>query len=207
MIAMITTFFGIGRLRPAPGTWASAVAVLLAVLAVESGAALLVPLGAVIATLVGFWAVPQALLTSADDDPSEIVIDEVAGQWLAMCFTVIPLWRHGVSILDAWPGFVVPFLLFRLFDIWKPWLVGRAMWGQLLFSLYGADEERMRKVLGLLLEHLKVERATLVGNSLGGYLAGGRLGLRFGRHLAGHKNPKPAAGDHAAGDARLFNGR
>ena len=126
MIAMITTFFGIGRLRPAPGTWASAVAVLLAVLAVESGAALLVPLGAVIATLVGFWAVPQALLTSADDDPSEIVIDEVAGQWLAMCFTVIPLWRHGVSILDAWPGFVVPFLLFRLFDIWKPWPISWA---------------------------------------------------------------------------------
>ena len=43
-----------------------------------------------------------------------------------MCFTVIPLWRHGVSILDAWPAFAVPFLLFRLFDIWKPWLVGRA---------------------------------------------------------------------------------
>ena len=31
-----------------------------------------------------------------------------------------------MSILDAWPGYVAPFLLFRLFDIWKPWLVGRA---------------------------------------------------------------------------------
>ena len=74
----------------------------------------------------GFWAVPRVIATSENKDPSEIVIDEVAGQWLAMCFTVIPLWRHGVSILDAWPAFVVPFLLFRLFDIWKPWLVGRA---------------------------------------------------------------------------------
>lgn len=55
-----------------------------------------------------------------------MVIDEVAGQSLALCFTVVPLARHGVSILDAWPGYVVPFLLFRLFDIWKPWLVGRA---------------------------------------------------------------------------------
>lgn len=126
MIAMITTFFGIGRLRPAPGTWASAAAVLLAVLVYQAGGALLIPLGAVLAALLGFWAVPQALRMTTDEDPSEIVIDEVAGQWLAMSFTVIPLWRHGISILDAWPAFVVPFLLFRLFDIWKPWLVGRA---------------------------------------------------------------------------------
>ncbi|WP_207102425.1 phosphatidylglycerophosphatase A [Paracoccus shandongensis] len=126
MITMITTFFGIGRLRPGPGTWGSAAAVLLAVLVYQAGGALLIPLGAVLAALIGFWAVPQALRMTTDEDPSWIVIDEVAGQWLAMSFTVIPLWRHGISILDAWPGFVVPFLLFRLFDIWKPWLVGRA---------------------------------------------------------------------------------
>ena len=126
MIGMITTFFGIGRLRPAPGTWGSAAAVLLAVLVYQAGGALLIPLGAVLAALIGFWAVPQALRMTTDEDPTEIVIDEVAGPWLAMSFTVIPLWRHGISILDAWPGFVVPFLLFRLFDIWKPWLVGSA---------------------------------------------------------------------------------
>ncbi|TWI37935.1 phosphatidylglycerophosphatase A [Paracoccus sulfuroxidans] len=126
MSQMITTFFGVGKLRPAPGTWGSAAAVALAVLVYELGAPLLVPLGFVLATVLGFWAVPRAIAGQADKDPSEIVIDEVAGQWLAMCFTVIPLWRHGVSILDAWPAYVVPFLLFRLFDIWKPWLVGRA---------------------------------------------------------------------------------
>lgn len=126
MIAAITTVFGIGRLRPAPGTWGSAAAVLVAVLVYHAGGGLLIPLGAVLAAMLGFWAVPQALRMTEDEDPSEIVIDEVAGQWLAMSFTVIPLWRHDVSILDAWPGFFVPFLLFRLFDIWKPWLVGRA---------------------------------------------------------------------------------
>ncbi|WP_347266318.1 phosphatidylglycerophosphatase A [Paracoccus sp. (in: a-proteobacteria)] len=126
MERMIATFFGIGRLRPAPGTWGSLAAVALAVLAVETGAAPLVPLGALLATVLGLWAVPRVIAGSADKDPSEIVIDEVAGQWLAMSFTVLPLWWHGVSILDAWPAFVVPFLLFRLFDIWKPWLVGRA---------------------------------------------------------------------------------
>ena len=126
MIQTITTFFGVGKLRPAPGTWGSAAAVALAVLVHELGAPLLVPLGFVLATLLGFWAVPRAIAGRANKDPSEIVIDEVAGQWLAMCFTVLPLWRHGVSMLDAWPAYVVPFALFRLFDIWKPWLVGRA---------------------------------------------------------------------------------
>lgn len=122
----IATFFGVGLMRPAPGTWGSAAAVVLAVLAHEYLHPLLVPLGFLLATGLGFWAVPRAIAGSADKDPSEIVIDEVAGQWLALCFTVLPLWRHGVSILDAWPAFVAPFLLFRLFDIWKPWLVGRA---------------------------------------------------------------------------------
>jgi len=128
MIRAITTFGGLGLLRPAPGTWGSAGAVALAVAAYESGAALLVPVGFVAATLLGFWAVPRALAGSADKDPGEIVIDEVAGQLLALCFTVIPLWRHGVDglLLGAWPGWVVPFALFRLFDITKPWLVGRA---------------------------------------------------------------------------------
>ena len=126
MERQIATFFGVGLLRPAPGTWGSAAAVALAVLASELGGALLVPVGFVLATVLGFWAIPRVIAGSANKDPSEIVIDEVAGQWLAMCFTVIPLWRHGVSILDAWPAYVAPFLLFRLFDIWKPWLVGRA---------------------------------------------------------------------------------
>jgi phosphatidylglycerophosphatase A len=128
MIAAIVTFAGVGRLRPAPGTWGSAAAVALAVLAYEAGAALLVPVGFVLATLLGFWAIPQYLTGRTDEDPSEVVIDEVAGQLLALCFTVLPLWRHGVEslALGAWPGWVVPFALFRLFDIWKPWLVGRA---------------------------------------------------------------------------------
>lgn len=140
MIAIVTTFFGIGRLQPAPGTWASLAAVVLAVLLYQAGGALLLPLAFLLAAALGFWAVPQALALSADPDPSFIVIDEVAGQWLALCFTFIPLARHGVPILAAWPAFVVPFLLFRLFDIWKPWLVGRA--------------DRRHDALGLMLDDL-----------------------------------------------------
>lgn len=128
MIQMIVTFFGAGLLRPAPGTWGSLAAVVLAVAAYQAGLALLVPVGFVLATLAGFWAVPRAVAGKADQDPGEIVIDEVAGQWLALCFTIIPLWNHQVPdlLFGAWPGWVMPFALFRLFDIWKPWLVGRA---------------------------------------------------------------------------------
>lgn len=128
MSRAVATFFGAGFLRPASGTWASAITVALAVAAYQAGLALAVPAGFVLATLAGFWAVPGYLRASGGEDPSEVVIDEVAGQLLALSFTVIPLWRHEVPDLltGAWPGWVVPFLLFRLFDIWKPWLVGRA---------------------------------------------------------------------------------
>jgi len=128
MSRMIATFFGAGHLRPASGTWASAIVVVLAVLAYESGLALAIPAGFVLAVVAGFIAVPHYLRGRPGEDPPEIVIDEVAGQLLALCFTVLPLWWHGVTglALGAWPGWLVPFLLFRLFDIWKPWLVGRA---------------------------------------------------------------------------------
>ncbi|MDP3196325.1 phosphatidylglycerophosphatase A [Tabrizicola sp.] len=128
MSRMVATFLGAGFLKPAPGTWASAVTVALAVAAYQAGWALAVPVGFVVATMLGFWAVPQYLRATGGEDPSEVVIDEVAGQLLALSFTVIPLWRHDVPdlLFGAWPGWVAPFLLFRLFDIWKPWLVGRA---------------------------------------------------------------------------------
>ena len=128
MSALIATFFGVGHLRPASGTWASAITVALGVGAYQAGFALAVPVGFVLATVLGFWAVPRYLRSHGGEDPSEVVIDEVAGQLLALSFTVIPLWRHGIEdlALGAWPGWLVPFALFRLFDIWKPWLVGRA---------------------------------------------------------------------------------
>ncbi len=142
MIRAVATCAGIGHLRPAPGTWASAVAVVLGVLAFQAGLPWLVPVGCALAIAAGFAAVPGYLRGNKDQDPAEVVIDEFAGQWLALSFTVVPLWQHGVAdlALSAWPGWVAPFLLFRLFDIWKPWLVGRA--------------DRMGGTLGVMLDDL-----------------------------------------------------
>jgi len=125
---LIATLFGIGLLRPAPGTWGSAVAV-AAGLAIDHtfGFAALV-VATVAVTLLGFWAVAGATAGQPDKDPSEIVIDEVAGQWLALLFPAAAFWSRGMEDwwLDAWPGWVAAFVFFRLFDIWKPGPAGRA---------------------------------------------------------------------------------
>ncbi len=127
MIRALTTWFGIGYLRPAPGTWASAVAVGLAYLLHGLGGFPLLLGATVIVTALGFWAVPQAIAGQPDKDPSEIVIDEVAGQWIAMCAPSAGFWFAGLAPWNfPYPGWVGAFLLFRLFDIWKPWIIGRA---------------------------------------------------------------------------------
>ena len=107
------TVFGIGRLRPGPGTWGSAAAVLL-----WAGVAHLIRpdwrVGvnvalAVAVTLVGIPAATQVARAYATKDPQFVVIDEVAGQWIALI--AAPL---------AWKTFLVGFILFRTFDILKP---------------------------------------------------------------------------------------
>lgn len=123
---LICTAFGLGYLRPASGTIASMVAVAIGVAVYQAGAGWAIPVLAMLATVLGFWAVPQMIAGQPDKDPSEVVIDEFAGQWIALSFTAIPLLSRDVSMLAAWPAYVAPFLLFRLFDIWKPWVIGRA---------------------------------------------------------------------------------
>lgn len=123
----VATVGGVGYLRPASGTWASALAVALGVLIHGIGSFPLLLAATVAVTVAGFWAVKAALPAMASSDPSEIVIDEVAGQWIALLAPSFGFWMMG---LDSWrfpyPGWLGAFLAFRLFDIWKPWIVGRA---------------------------------------------------------------------------------
>lgn len=118
----ITTFGFVGLLRPAPGTWGSLVAVALG-WAIEHWLGFIpLVIATVAVTLLGFWAVNAAL--KPGEDPSEVVIDEVAGQWLALLFPAMGFWLRDVPMV--WPGPVAAFVLFRLFDIWKPGPVGTA---------------------------------------------------------------------------------
>ncbi len=128
MSRWLTICFGVGLLRPAPGTWGSAVAVLLGLM-IDRSFGVFALLGATVAvTLIGFWACARELRDRPGDDPAEIVIDEVAGQWLALLFPAFAFWHRGIEdwAYSAYPGWIAAFLFFRLFDIWKPWLVGWA---------------------------------------------------------------------------------
>ena len=124
---LLATWFGTGLLRPAPGTWGSAVAVALGLLIHGIGHFPLLLAATLIVTPIGFWATARTVAGQTDKDPSEIVIDEVAGQWIALLFPSAAFWWMGLESWHfPWPGWVAAFLFFRLFDIWKPGPVGRA---------------------------------------------------------------------------------
>lgn len=123
---MIGTVLGTGYIKPAPGTWGSLVALPWAwVLHVIGGLPLLV-LGIVAAFFKGWWATAQMTAGQDDHDPSEIVVDEVVGQWIALLPLSYAAWSMDISMLAMWPGWIAAFALFRLFDIWKPGPVGWA---------------------------------------------------------------------------------
>ncbi len=123
---LIGTVLGVGYIRPAPGTWGSLVALPWGWLLHVIGGFPLLVLGILVAFSAGWWATAQMTAGSADHDPSEIVIDEVAGQWIALLPLSYAAWSMGLNILVMWPGWIAAFALFRLFDIWKPLLVGWA---------------------------------------------------------------------------------
>jgi phosphatidylglycerophosphatase A len=126
MTRALATFFGVGYLRPAAGTWGS-----LAALPVGWAIAVLLgPWGLVaaiaLAAGLGWWAVASELPKMDDPDPGEFVIDEVAGQWITVLPVIFGADHAGKGFLELWPGWIAAFLLFRLFDIWKPGPIGWA---------------------------------------------------------------------------------
>jgi phosphatidylglycerophosphatase A len=124
MSRMICTVFGLGYLRPASGTWASLVAVIVAWGIDRAFGFPTLALATLAVTGLGFWAVGRELKGQTGQDPSEFVIDEVAGQWLALLAPSAAFWLHGGQM--PYPAPLAAFLFFRLFDIWKPWIIGRA---------------------------------------------------------------------------------
>jgi len=110
---LVSTFFGIGRMRPGPGTWGSAATVLIwaaisHALPAETRAPATIGL-AILIVLIGIPAATQVSRASESKDPQFVVIDEVAGQLIALI--AVPL---------AWQTFLTGFILFRGFDILKP---------------------------------------------------------------------------------------
>jgi phosphatidylglycerophosphatase A len=125
MSRLVATLFGVGNLRPGPGTWGSAVAIALAWPIHALGGFPALAAATLLAFALGWWSVAEATRGTGEHDPSEIVIDELVGQWIALWPLSAGLWFAGVKGWTfPWPGWVLAFLLFRLFDIWKPGPVG-----------------------------------------------------------------------------------
>jgi phosphatidylglycerophosphatase A len=135
---LIATLFGIGYARYAPGTVASIVSLPFAWLLAYSGGRFTLLFLAILVLAIGAWASEIYASQTGTFDPRECVVDELAGQWIACAFA-------PVSLL----GYALAFLLFRLFDIWKPWPIRHA--------------ERLHGGLGIMLDDVV---AALMGGAI-----------------------------------------
>jgi len=138
VLALAIATCGVGYLPLAPGTWGSIVGVgvyllwqklwLRFFLALGDGSGIFIGYQAlwnaltlvmlVSVTLIGIWAASQTESLSGRKDPGIVVIDEVAGQLITL--SIIPHFAYS-----EWPVILTGFLLFRLFDIWKPYPIRR----------------------------------------------------------------------------------
>ncbi|MGE4561665.1 MAG: phosphatidylglycerophosphatase A [Rhodospirillales bacterium] len=114
-VYLIATWFGVGRLPLAPGTWASLVTLPIG----WHSATWLGPrwlfATVVIIFVVGWWAADVYAHRNDMEDPAEVVVDEVAGQLVVLAVVPIDLTYYAAA-----------FVLFRIADIWKPWPISFA---------------------------------------------------------------------------------
>lgn len=107
---LAATWFGAGLMPRMPGTWGSAAALPFAWVISTAGGWPALALATGLVSLLGWWAAEVYVRGASVDDPSAVVIDEVAGQWL---------------VLIACPPdpllYALGFLIFRVLDIFKPW--------------------------------------------------------------------------------------
>lgn len=110
---LTATFFGVGRMRPGPGSWGSAATVILwfaltRVIPARLQAVTAIALAA-LAIALGIPAATRVARALASKDPQIVVIDEVAGQLITL-----------IAVPVSWKSLLMGFILFRGFDIVKP---------------------------------------------------------------------------------------
>ncbi len=158
MKRLLVSCFGLGRLPIAPGTWGSLpVAVVFGLMSYFgiSGALMLIAL--TIMTLAGCVVCvkcsSERIAATGNSDPGEVVADEFAGQ----AVTFMPVAIAGVC--NIWVAALAGFLLFRLFDIVKPWPIRKlekfpAGWGILLDDLLAGVYAGVVLLIGLKIYNL-----------------------------------------------------
>ncbi len=106
----LASWFGCGFIKPAPGTWGSLGALPFGIILLIYGGLPLLGLSTIIITAIGFWSATKFDEAMGGHDSKMIVIDEVAGQWIAL----IPCALNPMLI-------IISFISFRFFDILKPY--------------------------------------------------------------------------------------
>ncbi|MFD2207351.1 phosphatidylglycerophosphatase A [Kiloniella antarctica] len=105
---LISTWFGSGLIKFAPGTWGSLAALPFSWVIFERFGSEGLIIASVLAYGIGVWSSGKYSKALGKEDPGSVVIDEVAGQWLALAFVPLDPFLYFIS-----------FLLFRFFDIVK----------------------------------------------------------------------------------------
>jgi phosphatidylglycerophosphatase A len=124
MSALLATFFYVGRIPFAPGTFGSLAALPVAYILHRFAGFPVFAVATLLVFALGWWATAVHTKGRDNHDPGEIVIDEVAGQWIALWPVSMGLWmRDADPAIFPYPGWITAFVFFRLFDIWKPWPV------------------------------------------------------------------------------------
>jgi phosphatidylglycerophosphatase A len=118
LAASVATWFGAGFLPIAPGTWGSAATVPLAELLYRNGGVAALSVFAALAGILGILAADVAARRRGAKDPSEVVVDEVAGQAIAL--VPVYLLAPRSKPVFFWAAVLAAFLAFRVIDVWKP---------------------------------------------------------------------------------------
>ena len=127
---LIATAGGLGERLPAPGTTAGSLPAALvwwtacAVLAAPSQRIAVTVVGMVTATAIGIWASEREAERRGASDPGPIVVDEIAGQWLTFLVALPFLAIANTNQLAVFAA--AGFVLFRFFDVIKPWPIREA---------------------------------------------------------------------------------
>lgn len=110
----LATWFGCGFINPAPGTWGTLGGLLVALFFFHAFGILFYLVAATAIIAIGFWAVREYQAHTKTHDAKEIVIDEVAGIFIAL-----------IPAFSSWLLIILAFALFRALDIWKPGPIGK----------------------------------------------------------------------------------
>ena len=116
-VALSIATCGVGYLPLMPGTFGSVVGAVIFLLLVQRVSPLVIVVSILVITFAGIWAASRTEQLSGRKDPGKVVVDEVAGQMIAL----LPLTIYAVTPLAV----MISFTLFRCFDIVKPYPAGR----------------------------------------------------------------------------------